>query len=339
MNNWKAILISAGIDQDLLTGNHCPCPKCEDGKDRFRFDNYKGNGEWICSHCGSGNGFDLLKHICGTDDFKEVLAFAREHGYDDIKNFSRPMYDLEYEDQSKIKKAKEKLKANLLSMEPAKGTVAELYLKRRKIELIEPWKYKEAEVAPFFIPNDEYWHEDGTSENLPAVAWKVWRGDGKKYGIHKTYLADDGTKAPVGRPKKITQRTLPKLKMNEGGYLYAPLRKGNNNIVILGEGIETTLSAWHIMNDIHGENCYAISLLNRMGLSWFVPHSDKFNYLIFADNDESKDGQFAAVDLLRRTYEKFNIKIIMPPDQRDWNDIWIRGDKTELHELPFKNWL
>ena len=58
------ILLQLGIDEQFLTGKHTACPLCE-GTDRFRFDNQKGSGSYICNQCGAGYGFDLLMAVHG----------------------------------------------------------------------------------------------------------------------------------------------------------------------------------------------------------------------------------------------------------------------------------
>ena len=60
---WVSILLATGVDESYLTGKHGPCPLCGEGKDRWRFTDHKGEGRWICNHCGKGDGFELLVKI------------------------------------------------------------------------------------------------------------------------------------------------------------------------------------------------------------------------------------------------------------------------------------
>ena len=55
---WPDIL-SAYIPSEFLRKKHGQCPLCG-GKDRFRFDDKSGNGEYFCSKCGAGSGVHLL---------------------------------------------------------------------------------------------------------------------------------------------------------------------------------------------------------------------------------------------------------------------------------------
>ena len=59
LGRWKGILAGIGVDPKYLTGKNVGCPLCKDGKDRFRFDDKRGEGTWICNRCGAGSGVDL----------------------------------------------------------------------------------------------------------------------------------------------------------------------------------------------------------------------------------------------------------------------------------------
>ena len=65
-----------GIDPDLLDGNHHPCPKCQDGTDRFRaYNDVNDTGGTICNVCnprGSQDIISTLRWFCSWD-FGETL--------------------------------------------------------------------------------------------------------------------------------------------------------------------------------------------------------------------------------------------------------------------------
>lgn len=72
---WPSILSTlAGIDADLLDGQHHPCPKCG-GTDRFRaFKDFEETGGVICNQCGKfATGFDTLMWMTAVK-FSESLA-------------------------------------------------------------------------------------------------------------------------------------------------------------------------------------------------------------------------------------------------------------------------
>jgi putative DNA primase/helicase len=58
---WRSILLALGIDARYLTGKNGPCPLCGEGRDRWRFDNKRGDGTWICTRCGAGQGIKLAQ--------------------------------------------------------------------------------------------------------------------------------------------------------------------------------------------------------------------------------------------------------------------------------------
>jgi putative DNA primase/helicase len=71
---WRSILPALGIDARYLDGKNGPCPLCGEGRDRWRFDNKRGDGTWICTHCGAGQGLKLAMMFTGIRDFKEIAV-------------------------------------------------------------------------------------------------------------------------------------------------------------------------------------------------------------------------------------------------------------------------
>jgi len=81
---WLEILSS--FDISILFNRHSPCPACA-GKDRFRFDDRTGNGDFICNQMDqkSGDGFTLLQHVYGWSVKESFDAVASYLGLDDNK--------------------------------------------------------------------------------------------------------------------------------------------------------------------------------------------------------------------------------------------------------------
>lgn len=48
---WPEIHAAIGIDPKFLRDKHQPCPACNDGHDRFRYDDKDGNGTFF-AHIG-----------------------------------------------------------------------------------------------------------------------------------------------------------------------------------------------------------------------------------------------------------------------------------------------
>lgn len=66
IHDWKMVLQHFGINRDFLSGRHSPCPYCG-GRDRFRYDNKHGNGDYFCNGCGAGDGLSLIQKVNGLD--------------------------------------------------------------------------------------------------------------------------------------------------------------------------------------------------------------------------------------------------------------------------------
>lgn len=61
---WREILPVLGVPVAALNGKHQACPACG-GKDRFRFDDRHGDGDYYCNQCGAGKGISLLMKVNG----------------------------------------------------------------------------------------------------------------------------------------------------------------------------------------------------------------------------------------------------------------------------------
>jgi hypothetical protein len=82
---WRNVFTALGVDQTIMNGKHQPCPMCG-GKDRFRFDDRNGDGDYYCNGCGAGLGLKLLMGIKGwdfkraADEIDQVTGRVARHG-------------------------------------------------------------------------------------------------------------------------------------------------------------------------------------------------------------------------------------------------------------------
>lgn len=77
VTDWKTLFNSFGITNEYLTGKHHSCPACH-GRDRFRYDNKHGNGDYFCNGCGAGDGISLIQKVNGWDfptTKKELISY------------------------------------------------------------------------------------------------------------------------------------------------------------------------------------------------------------------------------------------------------------------------
>jgi hypothetical protein len=74
---WRHILPSFGIPPGHLNGKHHPCPACG-GRDRFRFTDRHGDGDFFCSHCKPGKGVKLVANVNGWS-YQQAAQRIDEH--------------------------------------------------------------------------------------------------------------------------------------------------------------------------------------------------------------------------------------------------------------------
>lgn len=293
VGRWPGILQQLGIDPAYLSKKHGPCPICA-GKDRYRFDDKAGRGTWICSHCGSGDGFQLLQKVMGWS-FREAA-----------KQVDRFVGSVQPGPIAPERTETSKLRALNQVWETSKAVVhgdpVWRYLNRRLgIETVPP--------GLRLHPGLRYTDEAGVDlGRFPAMIARLQYPDGAGASIHRTYLTDDGEKAPVPQPKKI---------MAGKPLNTAAVRLGGVGTTLgIGEGIETALAA----SIRFGIPVWAAT--NAVLLEAWVPPQGVERVLIAGDNDASFTGQAAAFGLARRLAQKGLIVDIQIPHLvgKDWAD-------------------
>lgn len=179
---------------------------------------------------------------------------------------------------------------------PAAGTPAETYLRSRAIVGPIP------ETLRF---HPQAWHEP-EHRALPAMVARVDLG-GEPVAVHRTYLSADGRKAAIDSNKRMLGPT-------KGGAVH--LTKGGARL-LLGEGIETTLSAVAGI----GEACGAWATLSTSGMIGVQLPSRPGDLIVAADADAA--GQDAARTLAARAASLgWSVRIVTPPTgAKDWNDV------------------
>jgi len=80
-NYVSTIFPAAGISFTKVAHQHQACPMCG-GSNRFRCDDKRGEGTWICSQCGAGNGFMLVQQYTGLDVYETNKLIAGAIGLD-----------------------------------------------------------------------------------------------------------------------------------------------------------------------------------------------------------------------------------------------------------------
>jgi len=294
---WRGILISLGIPELHLTGRHAACPMCG-GKDRFRFDDKNGSGSWICNNCGSGYGVHLVQKARGLS-----LAEA-ESAISDVVGSDAPLMESKPKPNPRVSNI-----AGIWSeaREAEMHGVIGKYLGARGLSLDAGLR------AVRFAPRTLYLDQDGNfAGTFPCMLGLIQASDGKACGLHRTYLASDGSKqASVPYPKKVLGE------ITDGAAVRLAIRESQLGIA---EGVETALSARRLF----GMPVWAA--LTAGNMEKWMPPEGVTAVTVFGDNDKNFRGQKAAFALGNRlTMKGFTVAVEIPAKVgTDWNDV-LRG--------------
>ena len=297
---WKSILMQLGMPLRALNGQHGPCPICNGGEDRWRFDDLEGNGTFICSKCGAGRGVELVMRWKRVEYIEAVRLIESVMGKATVE-VPRAKLD--------SAKAREAMTALWGRGRPLDGRdLASRYLRGRDLDL--------ASYAPSLRFVDALAYRDRgdeTSREFPAMLAKIVAGSSAL--LHRTWLAEPGVKAPVRQPRKTMAGTFP-----PGGAVRLSPAEAKMGIA---EGIETALSA-EVMFDIP-----VWAATNSGALVKWEPPPEAEHIVIFGDADASFTGQAAAYSLAFRLKNlpdrKLTIEVETPTfrdtgAKADWND-------------------
>lgn len=291
---WRSILPALGVSPKHLDGKHGPCPVCRAGKDRFRFIDTDGKGTWVCNVCGGGNGFSLLMKLRGTDfaqTAKDVLSVS---GAAPVENSAKKAYT----EESRKLALRQLWQA---SKSVVKGDPVEVYMRARKIELIDyPTDLRTVFECPVTGVRGVRF--------LNAMIALVRDPQGEPVTLHRTYLSG-GKKAGIDAPRRlmpgpIAQGSAIRLQPCTGGKLG------------VAEGIETALAA-SIMFEMP-----VWSTINATLMQKFEPPEGVTELTIFADNDASYAGHAAAYALAHSLAGKMDVDVAAPDRAGfDWADV------------------
>ena len=253
-----------------------------------------GNGGRLMLHC--------KKSACG---FLDILAASGLRSGEYTPPDPATLAKREAEGRAEAMKRAEQAKRLWRESQPIDGTVAEAYLRGRGITCALPRTLR-------FHP--DCWHGP-TAKRYPAMVAAV-QGSGAA-AVHRTYLRIDGSdKAALDGDEKLM------LSSTQGG---AVRLKSGPGVLLIGEGIESTLSAFILYGDPTANAWAALSASGMRGLC--LPRLGSFGGLgagrdsLIIAVDGEKVGRDAGRGLAERAVGLgWQVSIADPGDGCDFND-------------------
>lgn len=243
-----------GIQSLVRTGHELvgPCPACG-GRDRFGVNLRK--GVFLCRRCeAKGGTIDLVMLTLGME-FKAALEWlvgpSQELSLEERRKRERQAEQNRL--ISEARAARERDDAIRMAREiwadgkPPEGTAVREYLVRRGIAEtllpVLPKCIRFAPSLPFTVKADKGWE---VIHRGPAMLAAVQGPDGKLSAVHRTWIDLDrpNGKAVVTNPR--TGEVQPSKKVigsKKGGAIRLSGHSHQAAVMVMGEGIETTLSA------------------------------------------------------------------------------------------------
>ena len=242
---WKSIVTSLAPQLGLAIErlpHHVSCP-VHGGVDGFRlFKDFDETGGSVCNTCGIQNdGYATLMWVNGWD-FKTTHRAIHDMLLGDRANQYRPPVappqvvkkEVEVDVQS-IRDSLNHVWKHSIPLSSSEARPARMYLANRGIRQIDYRKIDSNMIR--FAPLLEYYEEGKLLNKYPAIVTMVCDSDGRPSTVHRTYITDSGTKAPIPSPKKMMRHCA--------DNLFGAMRitvQGNSKVLAVTEGIETALA-------------------------------------------------------------------------------------------------
>lgn len=303
---WPFILESLAVPLVYLRNKHGSCPICQEGKDRYRFDD-KGKGLYYCNKCGSGDGFKLLQLYHGWN-FSYTLNRVTEVLGHQSAYYAKPKHISHYVKKiipsvvltnDDIFKRKKYLNSTWQAAKViTQNDPVDCYLRNRGITLVD------FPAVLRFHPHLPYYDEENNFIGyFSAMLGMVQEQNGRCVTIHRTYLGN-GCKANLPKPKKMMAPIYPGATKGAAIKLFEPI----DGKLAVAEGIETAL-AFHIATQMPIWVTISAGGMEKIKLPPSVTE-----ITIAVDNDESGRGQKAAFVLSQRLLgEGRAVRRVMPP--------------------------
>jgi hypothetical protein len=256
-------------------------------------------GKWTDAATGEhGDLLDLIARARGLDSLRDVLDEARRFLSLPAPHWPEPRTPVAAGSPDSARRL-------FHAGQPIKGTLAETYLRARGITYLDDLP------ALRFHPRCYYRaDEHAPVETWPAMLAAVTDLDGTITGVHRTWLARDGSgKAPVATPRRAMGRLL------GNGVRFGDVQEA---FVAVGEGIETMLALRCVLPSLP-----MIAALSANHLAATVPPRGLRRLYVAQDGDPA--GNSAAATLIARAGRAGIEPIALSPRSADFND--------DLHQI------
>lgn len=261
------------------------------------------SGKWTDAATGEhGDLLDLIARARGLDSLRDVMDEARRF-------LSLPAPQRPGPRAPVATGSPDAARRLFHSGQPIKGTLAETYLRARGITYLDDLP------ALRFHPRCYY----RADENAPVETWPtmlaaVTNLNGTITGVHRTWLARDGSgKAPIATPRRAMGRLL------GNGVRFGVA----TDVVAVGEGIETMLALRCVLPRMP-----MIAALSASHLTALVLPAALRRIYISQDNDDA--GTHAAESLADRADRNCIEPSVLRPRARDFDDDLRQMVPTEL---------
>lgn len=321
IGRWDMILrILAPEIQDALDNpkKHFKCP-VHGGKDGFRvFKDVADTGGTVCNTCGiMPDGFATLRWLRNWS-FPEILreVDAVLGGYSPVTlpavKVKKPDPAEQQKKNAELREYIKRIWSESIPMMADGARPVRSYLAGRGLTVDEDI------YVIRMHPSLPYLDEDGNFvARFPAMIARVAAPDNTRITLHRTYLTEEGRKAPVDNPKKLLSYPDDLNMQGAAIRLARPMP-----VLGIAEGIETALA----VTELFEIPCWAA--INATLLGGFEPPPETLWVMVFADKDVSGAGERAADSLWEKLRQR-NVKVTIhypplevPPGDKgvDWLD-------------------
>ena len=254
-------------------------------------------GKWTDAATGEhGDLLDVIRGSCGLVDFKDVADEARS-----FLAMPRPEPDPEHKPRPASAPAGSPESARRLfaMSQPILGTRVETYLRKRGITALHGTGALRFHPHCYYRPD-----KHSPTETWPAMIASVTNFDSRITGVHRTWLAPDGSgKAPVDTPRRAMGDLL-------GNAVHFDIAC---DVMAAGEGIETMLSLRMVLPHLP-----VVAALSAAHLGQLLFPATLRRLYIARDDDPAGDG--AMQSLIERARGVGIEAITLSPRLGDFNE-------------------